>query len=79
MVKSLVSKLQASSNLSLAQTFGIGGGSSGAEETNYSKRLFVFPTDTHTHTHNITHTHRHTQGTLEIDLHFSTIFPNRSQ
>ncbi|XP_017861608.1 PREDICTED: protein disabled [Drosophila arizonae] len=37
MVKSLVSKLQASSNLSLAQTFGIGSGSSGAEETNYAK------------------------------------------
>ncbi|XP_060652895.1 protein disabled [Drosophila nasuta] len=33
MVKSLVSKLQGSSNLSLAQTFGIGG----AEETNYAK------------------------------------------
>ncbi|XP_070064824.1 protein disabled [Drosophila virilis] len=36
MVKSLVSKLQASSNLSLAQTFGLGG-ASGPEETNYAK------------------------------------------
>ncbi|XP_032598970.1 protein disabled [Drosophila grimshawi] len=35
MVKSLVSKLQATSNLSLAQTFGIG--NTGAEETNYAK------------------------------------------